>query len=132
MHSTIVVDVLRAISEKADRVVCCCGAAATTNNRSTFLRIALVDPELENWLAANPDAARELEIARRVRALMLDLRAAAITTPEGFEERLIEQIRNDVTLLQLLDVGLAGFGQAFLALIEMLFGLFPEPQSAPA
>jgi fused signal recognition particle receptor len=32
---------VRAMSEKADPVVCCCGCAATTNNGSTFLRIAV-------------------------------------------------------------------------------------------
>jgi hypothetical protein len=93
---------------------------------------ALPDTELERWLADHPDAAIELEIARRVRALMVELRAAQIATPDGFEERLMAQIRNDTTLLQLLDFGLAGFGEALLALADLLFGLLPAPETLPA
>ena len=38
----------------------------------------LAGPEWDTWLAAHPDAAAEIAVARRVRALMRDLAAAAI------------------------------------------------------
>jgi anti-sigma factor RsiW len=90
----------------------------------------LAGPEWDAWLAAHPDAAAEVEIARRVRALLTELRAASIVVPAGFEARLMERVRGDTTLLELLDLGLAGCGRALLELLELLFGLAPAPQPA--
>ena len=90
----------------------------------------LAGPEWDAWLAANPDAAAEVAIARRVRALMVELRAAAIVVPAGFEARLMERVREDTTLLDLLDLGLMGLGRALLELLDAFFGMLPAPEPA--
>jgi hypothetical protein len=92
----------------------------------------LTGPEWETWLAGHPEAAAEVEIARRVRLLMVELRAASVEVPAGFEARLLARVREDKTLLDLLDLGLAGIGRTLIELLNALFGLFPEPQPAPA
>src|SRR5690349_18553850 len=88
----------------------------------------LSGPEWDAWLVAHPDAAAEVAIARRVRALMVELRAAEIAVPAGFEARLMARVRDDTTLLDLLDLGLAGIGRALIELLNALFGLLPDPQ----
>jgi anti-sigma factor RsiW len=90
----------------------------------------LSEPEWEAWLEANPEAAAELEIARRVRSLVAELRSLPVALPAGFEERLLEQVRVDATLLDLLDLSLARVGGAILELLEALFGLLPAPRPA--
>lgn len=86
--------------------------------------------EWQAWAAANPAEAAEVEIARRVRGLLRELNLAAIAVPEGFEERLLARIREDRTLLDLLDLGLSGLGRALLELIDALLGLLPAPPAA--
>jgi len=87
--------------------------------------------EWDAWLAAHPAEAAEVAIARRVRALMVELQSAAITVPPGFEARLMARVREDTTLLDLLDLGLAGLGQALLDLLDAIFGLLPiQPAAA--
>jgi hypothetical protein len=88
----------------------------------------LSGPEWDAWLVAHPAAAAEIAIARRVRALMVELRAAEIAVPAGFEARLMARVRDDTTLLDLLDLGLAGIGRALIELLNVLFGLLPDPQ----
>lgn len=92
----------------------------------------LVGPEWEAWLAAQPDAAREVALAQRVRGLVGQLRALEYTLPADFEARLLERVRNDTTLLDLLDLGLAGLGRVFLELLDALFSLVPTAQPSPA
>jgi hypothetical protein len=99
---------------------------------STLTDIAdgvLTGPEWEAWLAAHPDAAVEVEIARRVRALMAELQAANIAVPTDFEARVLARVRADLTLLDLLDLGLAGAGRLLLEVLVLFFGLWP---AAPA
>lgn len=86
----------------------------------------------EAWLATHPNEAAEVEAARRVRALMVELQRASITVPTDFELRLMQRIHQDTTVLRLVDLGLAGLGQALLELIAMLFALLPEPAPQPA
>ena len=90
----------------------------------------LAGPEWDAWLAAHPDAAAEVAIARRVRVLMIELRATSIAVPADFEARLMQRVREDVALLDLLDLGLAGFGRTLIELINALLGVLPEPQPA--
>lgn len=92
----------------------------------------LSGPEWDAWLAANPEAAAEVQIARRVRALMEELRAASIEAPEGFEARLIARVRQDATLLDLFDLGFVGISRVVFELLEALFAFFPPPQPQPA
>jgi hypothetical protein len=91
----------------------------------------LAGPEWDAWLAEHPDAAAEIAIARRVRALMRDLAAAAISVPDGFEDRLMARLRQDRTLLDLLDLGFFSAGQALIELLNILLSLLPAPQPAP-
>ena len=50
-----------------------------------------------------------------------------------FEERLMARIREDRTLLDLLDLGLTGIGRTLIELLNLLFSLLPgpEPTAAP-
>lgn len=92
----------------------------------------LAGPEWDAWLAANPDLAAEVEIARRVRALVGELRGVMIEVPPDFEVRLLERVRQDAALIDLLDLGLAGLGQTIVELLELLLSFLPGPQPAPA
>jgi hypothetical protein len=89
----------------------------------------LSGPEWESWLETHPDAAAEVAVARRVRSLVSELRTTSVTLPADFEARLLERVRADATLLDLLDLNLARFGGAILELLEAIFGLLPAPQS---
>ena len=88
----------------------------------------LAGPEWDAWLAAHPDAAAEVALARRVRLLLGRMHEAQIAVPDGFEARLIARIRDDRTLLELLDLGLSGVGRALIELLNVLFSLLPGPE----
>jgi anti-sigma factor RsiW len=90
----------------------------------------LSGPEWDAWLAAHPEAAAEVAIARRVGALVAELRSAAIAVPADFEARLMARVREDVTLLDLLELHLAGMGRALLEIVNALLSLLPELQPA--
>lgn len=83
------------------------------------------------WLAAHPDVAPELEIARRTRIVLAALAAETITVPADFEARLRQRLREDDTLRALLDLGLVNLGRALLELIVLLLGLLPSPPPQP-
>lgn len=72
-------------------------------------------------------AAREVEIARRIRLLMANLRAAEIEVPADFEAKLMARVGEDAALLNLLEVYLTAFGHALIELLNALFALLPEP-----
>ena len=90
----------------------------------------LAGPEWEVWLAAHPDLAAEVAVARQVRALLGELRAVPIVLPADFEAVLMERVRRDATYLGLLDLWLAGFGRALLDLLDALFGAPLAPARA--
>jgi len=90
----------------------------------------LAGPEWEAWLAAHPDLAAEVAIARQVHALLGELRTVPIALPADFEAVLIERVRRDATFLGLLDLWLSGFGRALLDLLDALFGAPPTPAYA--
>lgn len=92
----------------------------------------LSGPEWEAWLAERPAAAAEIAVARRVRALLVELRQAEVAVPTDFEARLLERVRTDRTLLDLLELSVSGVGRALLELISLLLDLVPAPQAAPA
>jgi anti-sigma factor RsiW len=91
----------------------------------------LFGSEWDAWLAEHPDAAAEVAVARRVRALMRELAAAAIVVPDGFEDRLMARLRQDRTLLDLLDLGFWSVGSALVELLNILLSLLPAPPPAP-
>lgn len=88
-------------------------------------------PEWEAWLAQHPHQAAEVELARRVRALLDELRASEVEVPAGFEERLLARVREDAALRDLLDLGLAGLGRVLIDLLNALLSLLPSPAPAP-
>ena len=90
----------------------------------------LAGPEWEAWLAAHPDLAAEVVVAREVRALLGELRSVPIALPADFEAVLMERVRRDATFLGLLDLWLFGFGRALLDLLDALFGAPPTPAYA--
>lgn len=83
------------------------------------------------WLATHPDVAAEIEIARRVRSFVAELQKLSIVVPPDFEIRLMERVRAEQTLLDLLDLGLLGFARVILELLDALFDLLPTPQATP-
>jgi hypothetical protein len=89
----------------------------------------LSDDELRIWLAEHPELAADLELARRVRRLVAQLRAAELVVPEGFELRLMARVQQDAALRNLLDLGLNGVGSLLMELIALIVGLLP---AAPA
>lgn len=91
----------------------------------------LTGPEWDAWLAEHPAAAAEVAIAKRVQALVAELRNAAFVVPDDFEARLIARIRDDRTLLDLLNLGLDGIGRSLLEIIGALLGLLPNPHAQP-
>ena len=70
-------------------------------------------------------------IARRVRELIGRMSAQDVIVPAGFEPRLMARIREDRTLLDLIDLGLLGVGRALVDLLNALLSLLPAP-AAPA
>lgn len=87
------------------------------------------DPEVECWIAEHPEAAAEIELARRVHLLVTGLRAAEFEVPGGFEERLLARVHQDTAVRNLIDFGLNGVGALLLELIGLILGLLPK---APA
>jgi anti-sigma factor RsiW len=98
----------------------------TTGNDDNSTLTDLADgtfagPAWEAWLAAHPEQAAEVATARRVRALLADLSAVPVTLPADFEERLLERVRRDATVLDLLDLWLAGWGRVLLDFLDLIF-----------
>jgi hypothetical protein len=79
-----------------------------------------------------PQEVDELEIARRVRALMAELRTSDVAIPEGFEARLMERLSGDTTLLQMVDLWLAGVGRILVELAGILLNDQPLTPPSPA
>jgi hypothetical protein len=110
---------------------------------------SLAGDRLRDELGGAPggeSAAAEVEAARRVRGLMLSLREAEVEVPADFEARLlarvreepallgvVERVRADPTLLDLLELYLDGFGGALVELLNALLSLLPPgPRDEPA
>lgn len=70
-------------------------------------------------------AAAEVLTARRVRGLLLSLREAEVDVPADFEVRLLERVRADQTLLDLLELYLNGLVAALIELINALLSFLP-------
>jgi hypothetical protein len=93
-----------------------------------YAELAELDgPDWEAWRAANPAAAEEILLARRVRELLVALHDAEFVVPDGFEARLMERLREDRALLDLVDLWVSGIGRAVLELLALIFALLPQP-----
>ena len=79
------------------------------------------------WLRDHADAATEVEVARRVRVVLLQMQAAHIPLPADFQARLMRRLREDTTVMHLTDLGLSAFAQAILELVAAFFSLLPAP-----
>lgn len=93
----------------------------------------LAGGEWQAWLADRPQAAADLEIARRVRVMLAALGDEAVALPADFEARLLQRLREDATLVALLDLALAHLARTLLDLLELVMALVPTPpeHSAP-
>ncbi len=101
---------------------------------TTYTDIAdgeLTGSDWDAWVAAHPGSAEEIEIARRVRSLLIRLQEAEVTLPAGFEARLLERVQADTTLLDLLDAWFLGVGRAIIEILDLIFGLWGEWEKAP-
>jgi len=87
----------------------------------------LSGPAWERWLMEHPEAADEVAIAQRVRALLETLQAAELDVPTDFETRLLARVQTDRTAHDLLDLGLSGVGRVILELLALFFAALPEP-----
>lgn len=99
---------------------------AKDNNVTDLVEGNQTDEEWAALLAADPELAREVEVTRRVRALVQQLHTATIALPDDFEARLMERVRADVTVLDMLELWFGGASRALLDLLGALFGLLPQ------
>jgi Putative zinc-finger len=81
--------------------------------------------EAEAALLECPDCRRELEIARQVRAMLIELQAQNVNlqVPAGFEARLLARLRTQNSGLELLDLSSKAFALWLLELINLLGSL---------
>jgi hypothetical protein len=91
----------------------------------------LTGAEWDAWLVAHPEQRDELLAARRAHLLLAQLRDMPVALPADFEERLLDRLRHDATILDLLDHWLAGWGRALLELLELLLSGRQTPSEAP-
>jgi hypothetical protein len=93
---------------------------------------ALAGPEWDALLAANPELAAEVALARNVRAMLRQLSAEGAAVPAGFERRLLARVREDAALRDLLNLSLSGVGHVLRDLLQALLGPAAAPQPAVA
>jgi hypothetical protein len=72
-------------------------------------------------------ATKEINISRRVSKLMIKLKTAEIEVPADFEARLMTKVRNDETMLSLLEIYSTGFCSVLIELFNLISGLLPDP-----
>ena len=88
--------------------------------------------EAEAALTGCPEAQRELEIARQIRAFLAQLQAenAGFRVPPGFEARLLERVQRQSGSLDLFDLSSKAFGVWLIELINLIGGLL-DPTYRP-
>jgi hypothetical protein len=94
-----------------------------------------ISPELQEEaqlaLANCPDSQHELDIARQVRAFLLEMQAAnsRFTPSPAFETFLMTQIRRQSSTLDLVDLSSKTFGLWLVDLLNLVGGLI-DPRAA--
>ncbi len=90
--------------------------------------------EAEAVLPNCPDCQRELEIARQIRAFLVQLQAenSQFRVPAGFETRLLERVRRQSGGLDLLDLSSKAFATWLIELINLLGGLLEPARPFPS
>jgi anti-sigma factor RsiW len=89
-------------------------------------------PEWDAWLTTHPDAAAEVAMMRRVRALVVQLRSFEVIVPEDFEARVLARVQVNTALLDLLELSLSTVGRAFFDVLDLVFGLLPASRATLA
>ncbi len=86
----------------------------------------------EAALPACPECQRQLELARQIRAFLVQLQAEndQFRVPAGFEARLLARISQQSGSLDLLDLSSKAFAQWLIELIKLVGGLI-NPDTAP-
>ena len=90
----------------------------------------LSGPEWESWLTAHPTAAAEIEVARRVRALVAQMRSIEVELPTDFEARVLAQVGANTTALDLLELIFVGAGRTLRELLDVFFAERPTSYSS--
>ncbi len=87
--------------------------------------------EAEAALPLCPECQRELELARQVRAFMVQLQAeyVAVQVPAGFEARLLAQVRAQHSGKEFLDLSSTALVAWLIELLNLLGGLL-DPQAS--
>jgi hypothetical protein len=81
--------------------------------------------EVEAALPGCPECQQQLEISRRIRALLVSLQAddSQIRIPNGFETRLLARIHRQKNGLELLDLSSKAFAEWLVEVINLIGGL---------
>lgn len=87
--------------------------------------------EAQVALSQCPDCQRELAFAQQIRTFLIELQTenASIRIPDGFEARLLAQVRAQHSGLELLDLSSKAFAEWLVELINLIGGLI-DPASA--
>ena len=87
--------------------------------------------EVQAALVECPECQREYEIARQVRAFLLEVQAEHVNLriPAGFEARLLARVRAHNSGLELLDLSSKAFGTWLVELINLIGGMI-DPVAA--
>lgn len=96
-----------------------------------FAERSPMDSSWDRLAADDPQLAAEAALAAAVHQVMTALGTRQIAVPADFEARLMARLREDKTLLDLLNVGVTGFSHALLDLLNIVFGLLPASAPAP-
>lgn len=88
--------------------------------------------EVQAALVECPDCQREYEIARQVRAFLVELQAENVNLriPAGFESRLLARVRAHNSGLELLDLSSKAFGEWLVELLNLVGGLLDPAASS--
>jgi anti-sigma factor RsiW len=88
--------------------------------------------EAQAALANCPECAKELEIARQIRAFLVELQAEneMFRVPPGFEVRLLERVRRQSGGLDIFDLSSKAFAAWLIELINLIGGLL-DPTLIP-
>jgi len=92
----------------------------------------LDDAAWSAWVSAHPEGVSEAVLARRVHVLLARLQEAQITLPPDFQTRLFQRLQADVTLLDVVDLGFAGFGRVLIELLNAFLSVLPAAEQQPA
>lgn len=83
----------------------------------------------QEWLAAHPREAAEVESTRQIRALLQQLRTLSVDLPDDIEMRVMSKVHRTDAVRELLNLNLSGSARALLELMTLLFSFLPASLS---